>query len=455
MPKNEIFTRAKKNNMSSSWIKKLNESNSKLHKEDVFKQALSLSILGDNNADTFLTFVQYCYNPMITFGVKQISETVGIIDSENPWDDFKSLLNQLRHRELTGNAARDAIDAMSVRFDSEEWNLFCSAVLKKDLRTNCSEKTINKVCKKTEYEIPVFSCQLATSCEDRPQMKGQMRLEPKLDGVRVLMWCIYSPDGSVAVVPYSRNGKVFDNFGHIETQIANELERIHKTTGYNNFFLDGEVVGKSFNELMRVARKKDGVTADDSVFHVFDFIPGENFTEGHWNAQLEKRLKILDKIRSSIDKMLNVELSSHIMVDLDSVEGRNQMNRYAKDCVNDGYEGIMIKSLGAPYECRRSTSWMKWKPVITVDLQIVAVEEGTGKNSARMGAFVCEGMDDGKFISVNVGSGVSDSERDDYWLNKESLIGRTVEVLCDSVSQNQDGTYSLRFPRFVRFRDDK
>ena len=124
---------------------------------------------------------------MITFGVKQIPETIGIINAENPWDAFQNLLDSLRRRELTGHAARDAIDNMSNRFDSDEWNLFCSAVLKKDLRTNCSEKTINKVCKKTEYEIPIFSCQLATSCEDRPQMKGEMRLEPKLDGVRVLM----------------------------------------------------------------------------------------------------------------------------------------------------------------------------------------------------------------------------------------------------------------------------
>jgi ATP-dependent DNA ligase len=35
------------------------------------------------------------------------------------------------------------------------------------------------------------------------------------------------------------------------------------------------------------------------------------------------------------------------------------------------------------------------------------------------------------------------------------VIGRTCEVLCDVITQNQDGTYSLRFPRFVRFRDDK
>jgi DNA ligase-1 len=123
--------------------------------------------------------------------------------------------------------------------------------------------------------------------------------------------------------------------------------------------------------------------------------------------------------------------------------------------VNAGFEGIMIKELNSPYECKRNTFWMKWKPTITVDLTVVNIEEGTGRNKGRLGALVCEGIDDGKEIRVNVGSGYSDSDRDSYWADSNVVIGRTAEVLADAITQNQDGTYSLRFPRFVRFRDDK
>ena len=79
-------------------------------------------------------------------------------------------------------------------------------------------------------------------------------------------------------------------------------------------------------------------------------------------------------------------------------------------------------------------------------------EEGTGRNASRLGAIVCEGVDNDRNIRVNVGSGLSDSDRDEYWAARDQLLGHVVEVEADAVTQNQDGTYSLRFPRFVRFR---
>ena len=70
----------------------------------------------------------------------------------------------------------------------------------------------------------------------------------------------------------------------------------------------------------------------------------------------------------------------------------------------------------------------------------------------KLGAFVCEGIDDGKTIKVNVGSGFTDSNRSEYWDGRTTVLGQVVEVRADAITQNQDGTYSLRFPRFMRFR---
>ena len=444
--------------MSASWINKLNESDSRLHKEDIILQALEASVLGSTNAQIFLGLTKACYNPYVTFGVRKVPDTVGIVDAENPWSEFNELLTSLSHRDLTGNAALDAINEMSERFDSIEWNTFCAPVIRRDLRAGISDKTINKICKKTEYEIPVFGCQLATNSEGRPEMKGTKRLEPKLDGVRVLLMVIPGASEGVTTICFSRNGKVFDNFTHIEQQVSDNFVKIargHQNALINGFVLDGEVIGNTFQELMRQARRKTDVQADDSVFNIFDIIPLSDFREGHWNAQLHKRIAILEHIRHVVDTMPNVELLPHIMVDLDTAAGKDQLERYAKDQVNAGFEGIMIKELESPYICKRSTDWMKWKPTLTVYLEVVGVEEGTGRNLGRLGALVCHGVDDGKEITVNVGSGFSDVDRDDYWTNRNLVIGRTAEVLCDVITQNQDGTYSLRFPRFVRFRDDK
>ena len=85
-------------------------------------------------------------------------------------------------------------------------------------------------------------------------------------------------------------------------------------------------------------------------------------------------------------------------------------------------------------------------------MEVVGVEEGTGRNEGRLGAIVCHGQDDGKDIRVNVGSGFTDDNRTVFWTGRNDLIGWMVEVRADAVTQNQDGTYSLRFPRFKTFR---
>jgi DNA ligase-1 len=280
-------------------------------------------------------------------------------------------------------------------------------------------------------------------------MKGIKRLEQKLDGVRVLAVMTKATTSL-----YSRNGKPFENFPHIVKSLDSIRNRFAKFFGTHShgFVLDGEIIGETFQALMKQAQRKSDVETTDMVYSIFDIVPLEDFERGFWNAQQHKRLAVLEQYRAVFDSTDCVRLIEGIEVDLDTAEGHDVLHRYATDAVTAGFEGIMIKDLDAPYECRRSTFWMKWKPVITVDLNIVGFEQGTGRNSDRLGAIICEGVDNDRNIRVNVGSGLSDTNRDEYWLARNDLLGRVVEVAADAVTQNQDGTYSLRFPRFVRFR---
>jgi DNA ligase-1 len=406
--------------------------------------------LGSADAQAFLFNCYQAYNPFYTFNVKQVPETQGLTDRPNPWPRFWALLEDLRTRGISGHRARNAIQECAEQFDSDNWNTLCRRVIIKDLRCGISEKTLNKVLGKTEWRIPVFGCQLAQDSTNHPKkLRGIKRLECKLDGVRVL-----AVVSGASCVLYSRNGKEFENFPQIAEAILDNRKAFQWGRGTGgHFVLDGEIVGESFQKLMRQAHRKSNAETSGMVYHIFDILPLEAFKEGHWNAQQYKRLEWLESARNQLMETDCLRIMNGLEVDLDTAEGHDIMQRYAEDAVAEGFEGIMIKAMDAPYECKRSDFWMKWKPVISVDLEIVGFEEGTGRNAGRLGAIICEGEDHGRRIRVNVGSGLSDNDRDGYWAGRDNLLGHLVEIQADAVTQNQDGTYSLRFPRFLRFRD--
>ena len=436
--------------VAAGWIRDLESSDSRIHKEKVIEKALMASKLGSTDAQCFLFNCYQAYNPFYAFNVKQVPETKGLTHMPNPWPRFWALLEDLRTRGISGHRARDAIQACAEQFDSDEWNGLARRVLIKDLRCGISEKTINKVVGKTEYRIPVFSCQLAQDSTDQPKkLRGIKRLECKLDGVRVL--AVVS--GSACTL-YSRNGKEFENFPQIAEAIIDQRKAFQHGRGTGgHFVLDGEIVGESFQKLMKQAHRKSDSETLDMVYHIFDILPLDSFKEGHWNAQQYKRIEWLESARSILsDETDCLRIMNGLDVDLDTTEGHDIMRRYAEDAVAEGFEGIMIKSMDAPYECKRSDHWMKWKPTITVDLTIVGFEEGTGRNLGRLGAIIYEGVDNERNIRVNVGTGYSDNDRDEFWAARDQLLGVIGEIQADAVTQNQDGSFSLRFPRHVRFR---
>jgi len=446
--------------MPHNWIHKLNESNSKLHKLDVISQALESANLGADDAKNFITCARFAYNSFEVFNVKKIPTTTGITGEANDFGVFIKLLDDLKTRTVTGNAAQAHIERVSLGFDSDMWNNLLRPTILKDLRVGATISSFNKVLKGTNYEIPRFECQLASdSQKNTKKLVGKKVLESKLDGIRILALVDKTYPEKCNVTLYSRSGKVMTNFPHIEEQLRNELNIYQAdspwtTNRIQKFMFDGEIVSENFQALMKQARRKSNIDTTDSVYTIFDVIPIDDFNRGKWNMPQHKRSKEwLGVIRDRVNaECTSLHILDGIDVDLDTAEGHSIMERFGKDQVDMGYEGIMIKDIDAPYLSKRGTNWMKWKPTITVDLEVIDMEEGTGKNKGKLGAFVCKGIDQGVFIEVNVGGGFTAKERIDFWNRRKELIGFVAEVKADVVTQNENGTYSLRFPRFVGFR---
>jgi DNA ligase-1 len=330
-----------------------------------------------------------------------------------------------------------------------QWNGWYRRILIKDLRCGVSEKTINKVVETeyAEYAVPVFSCQLAhDSANHEGKVSGKKLIEVKLDGVRVIT--VVHPDGRVD--QYSRNGKELVNFPHIKEQIAKVAANSNFSGSY---VLDGEVMSSSFQDLMKQVHRKSNVQSTDAVLNVFDILTLDEFQAGECSfSQLERSVALLAWHKQNEKDLPNVAVLGQELVNLDTTEGQKRFKEINAQAIAGGYEGIMIKDPEAKYQCKRSVAWLKLKPFIEVTLEVIDVEEGTGKNVGRLGALVVSGNDDGRNIQTNVGSGFTDSDRISYWNGRSGLVGQLVEVRADAITQNQDGTYSLRFPRFLRFR---
>ena len=431
-------------------IAKLEADNSRLAKEAVIESAMQEGL------DEFFVGLRMALDALVTFGVKQVPERSDVLTGQGlSWNNFKTLANQLINRELTGHAARDAIELSMGVATTEQWNGFYRRILIKDLRCGVSEKTVNKIAKKfPQYAIPVFTCPLAhDSANHEKKMIGKKQVEVKLDGVRVIT--VIQGDTSHGkfsrVEMFSRNGKQFHNFGHIIAEIE---EVIKDNPPPYDLVLDGEVMSANFQDLMKQVHRKDGKQSKDAVLHLFDMCPLSEFQKGMWDKPQSFRSQAVKAwVEQNKNVLQHVQALDWEDVDLDTPEGQDRFVELNKAAVDGGYEGVMIKDTNAPYECKRTHSWLKAKPFIEVTLKVADVEEGTGRNEGRLGAIIIQGEDDGYNYSLNCGSGFTDAQRDEYWAERDSLIGQLVEIRADARTQSQDAeTFSLRFPRFKCFR---
>ena len=427
-------------------IQKLESDNSRLFKEAVVSDQLDWGY----HKEEFGKGLLLALDPLITFGVKKIPKNekngTGLAFAE-----FEKLATALSRREVTGHAARDTIEFYMSEATIEEWNDWYRRILIKDLKCGVSAKTVNNTCKKfgINFKVPVFGCMLAHDGARHPKkLVGECLVEYKYDGIRVIT---IVKDGKAKM--YSRNGKVLENFPHI-TDAINELN-------VEDCMIDAEVMSDDFQSLMKQVHRKSEAKTEDAYLAVFDALPLEEFMAGKGKLNTVERKGYLNGLVGALvsrgwrtpSRVNCIKIVNYDTVNLDTEEGQTKFKEMNDKALRAGYEGLMIKPVDGLYENKRSHSWLKVKPFIEVTLEVIDTEEGSGKAKGSLGALVVEGTDDGKFFHLNVGSGLTDKDREDFWKVKKDLIGQLVEIRADAITQSQDEEFfSLRFPRFKTFR---
>lgn len=251
--------------------------------------------------------------------------------------------------------------------------------------------------------------------------KAPFIIQPKLDGVR----CRAILKDNMAVLVSSEN--------HIIEQVPHINAALVKAFPDMEIELDGELYkhGYSFQEIISVtSRSKNKHMDSESIeYHIFDIVSkGEQI---HRTAESNKL-----GFFSSAQPEIKIVTSS-LVRDISEI-----MDKY-NDYIDDGYEGFVIRDSFGEYHRKRYTGIMKFKPHQKDDYLIVGAQEEismTGNPKGTLGAFICSSSEGTIF---NVGTGLTAEQREQYWKDRQSLVGRKLKVKYQALTS---GKGVPRFP---------
>ena len=398
-------------------------------------------ILAENKENECLRlFLKYLLNPFLITGIsaKKISK-----ETDKPPSRQFSGFHELMEYIYANNTGSDETIANIRQFlSAQELQMkdFYASIITKSARIGCDGKSVNKAF--GEEFIPQWEVQQAYNMEKSPLKKGEwFSLTQKLNGVRGTYF-----EGKII----SRQGKEFTGLEHITDSIARLFSEP------DSIVLDGELVrhnpeGISDNENFRIGTgilSADDGDKESIRFIIFDILPKNEFLTGESELTYKDRLDSIKALGAKADE-LGLDHLSQVEV-LYSGDDDTQIDHFLDIMVSQDKEGLMLNR-DRKYFRKRHNGILKVKRFYTIDLRVLALEEGSGRLSGKLGAFVV----DYKGNSVNVGSGMSDEQRDEYWKNKESLIGRVVEVKYkEESSDKKTGLLSLQFPIFQALREE-
>jgi DNA ligase-1 len=286
--------------------------------------------------------------------------------------------------------------------------------------------------------------------------QGEIAAEFKYDGSRFQ----FHKKGNWARM-YSRR------LEDVTAALPDVMEQLLGATDHD-VILDGEVIaikdGKPmpFQSVLRRFRRRHDIAeaqeAIEMVPNVFDilYLDGETLID----LPLAERRK---KLESVVTRYLAPQVVS---------ADEAVITKTYEDALLAGHEGIMIKVPSSPYTPgQRGKYWIKIKPAVdTLDLAVIGAEWGEGKRAHLFGSFLLACQEAGKLVPLSrVATGFSDEQLAEvYDLLKDTVIRKAgKEVTFEpslvfevgyselQASTNYEAGFALRFPRFIRLRDDK
>lgn len=325
----------------------------------------------------------------------------------------------------------------------EQMYLFIRDVITKSIRLGVDYTTANKVYG-SDF-IRKREVMLGTSIEHCDIPNGTwFSASQKLNGTR----CFYC-NGSF----YSRQGKVFTGLDHI----AAALQTVGDDMGMeiNDWVFDGELILKdlsagdsaSFQISTGIANSKES-SKNALKLVLFDVIPRGCFDNKSDSEKYSERKERLEAIRRVVNK-LEVQDVGVVKVFYSGTDF-NKVWEYLDYAEQNDMEGLML-NLDTPYRFGRTKELIKVKKFYTMDLRVIRIEKGTGRNKNRMGKVIV----DYRGNEVGVGSGFSDKQRNYLWEHPQEIVGHIIEVKYKEQTKNKEGHESLQFPVFVSIRDDK
>ena len=392
----------------------------------------------------FKRFLYFALNPMLTYNISKKS-TDKLMAEENFDgqkliffnDIFECCEHLSRLRGMDDATLRQVKMLLNVKYPEMDERELYIQLLSKKVRLGIAAKTINKIIPNL---IPEWEVQQAYTVEKYPLKEGtEFWLTQKLNGARATLY-----EGQLL----ARSGMPYKGLEHITDALS--------WLRVAGFVADGELTLKdkgdlSDNEAFRVSTgilNSDNVNKTVICYTIFDMIPVKDFDALKPQVTYRYRRDILNQF---VERISDTDGAVKVLPVLYHGTDQFKIEELLEQMVREDKEGLMINT-DVPYRRTRHKGILKVKRFYTMDLPIIRCEEGTGRLSGTLGAFVLKYKEN----EVKVGSGFTDGRRERFWNNRDDMEGLLCEVKYKEISQDKGtGLESLQFPVFVGIRTDK